>query len=175
MDYQNVSMALTILYDEQIQSTPGGSHYAHHGGPQPFALDEDEWSWDDHRWEEDPRVAHTGWWDEESESTRTTLRLVIRRTMPPRSLRPWFSKHGPKLIVLHRWLGKTVASERLDQKVLRVVTSVAIPLTMPEIVQIETVPKARARFTTSASRRTTTTSLLSRARASFGTRALART
>jgi len=42
LDYQNVSMALTILYDEQIQSTRGGSHYAHHGGPQLFALDEDE-------------------------------------------------------------------------------------------------------------------------------------
>ena len=67
LDYQNVSMALTILYDEQIQSTRGGSHYAHHGGPQLFALDEDEWSWDDHWWEEDPWAAHAGWWDEDSE------------------------------------------------------------------------------------------------------------
>ena len=68
LDYQNVSMALTILYDEQIQSTRGGPSHAHHGGPQLFALDEEDWSWDDqYWWEEDPWVAHTGWWDDESE------------------------------------------------------------------------------------------------------------
>ena len=61
LDYDNISVALTILFDEQLQSTSrhGGQH-----GPQMFTLEEDSWedeSW--HGW--DPWANASQWWTED--------------------------------------------------------------------------------------------------------------
>ena len=63
-------MALTILYDDQIQHQRGSSSHAHHGGPQLFSLaKDDDWSWGESSWWDswEPWANYAGWPDEGDE------------------------------------------------------------------------------------------------------------
>jgi hypothetical protein len=66
LDYQNISMALTILYDDQIQSHRGG-HQLHHGGAQLFSLEDNAWSWETPWWSDQDNWASYAGWPEEDE------------------------------------------------------------------------------------------------------------
>ena len=66
LDYQNISMALTILYDDQIQSHRGG-HQLHHGGAQLFSLEDGDWAWETPWWSDQDHWASYAGWPEEDE------------------------------------------------------------------------------------------------------------
>ena len=61
LDYDNISVALTILFDEQLQSS---SRHGGHHGPQMFTLEEKGWDEDHwHGW--DPWANASEWWNDE--------------------------------------------------------------------------------------------------------------
>ena len=68
LDYQNVSMALTILYDDQIQSHRGAHHsQLSHGGPQLFSLEDNDWPWESSWWSDWDWANYSGWPEDEEE------------------------------------------------------------------------------------------------------------
>ena len=70
LDYESVSVALTILYDDQIQFQRGGHHHqALQRGPQLFSLAEDEdWYGESSWWDDwDSWATYAGWHDDDEE------------------------------------------------------------------------------------------------------------
>jgi hypothetical protein len=70
LDYESVSVALTILYDDQIQFQRGGHHHqALQRGPQLFSLAEDEdWYGESSWWDDwDSWANYAGWHDDDEE------------------------------------------------------------------------------------------------------------
>ena len=62
LDYENISVALTILFDEQLH--PGHRQVHGHSSPQVFSLEED--GWDDSGWSSwDPWANSSEWWEDE--------------------------------------------------------------------------------------------------------------
>jgi hypothetical protein len=68
LDYDSISSALMVLFDEQIPHQhrlhhPGAGH--HGGGPHHFNMAEnDDWSWDDSSWWDDQWAAQVRWDDD---------------------------------------------------------------------------------------------------------------
>ena len=144
--------------------------------PSFFALDEEDWSWDDqHWWEEDPWAAHTGWWDDESEwFEETGPEADDKKEEAPRESeamvqQTWSQAHrSTQLARKDRGFGKVGSKGSEGCHICGHPSHYARDL-------IEMVQKVRARSTTWAIRRMTMPSPLSRARGRTGTRAMART